>query len=75
MEESKRKNSYKSYEDQNTVRLSEALHHYVPAGHVSRYVNEMVEQLDLSSLYAAYLGGGTSSYHPKLLLKCLIYGY
>jgi transposase len=75
MEESKRKNSYKSYEDQNTVRLSEVLHHYVPAGHLSWYVNEAVDQLDLSSLYAAYTGGGNSSYHPKLLLKCLIYGY
>jgi transposase len=38
-------------------------------------VNEAVEKIDVSSLLAQYKGGGTSSYHPKMLLKVLVYAY
>src|SRR4030042_580563 len=31
--------------------------------------------MDLSRLLAQYKGGGTSSYHPKMLLKVLVYAY
>jgi transposase len=47
----------------------------IPADHLVRVVNEAVEQIDLSSLLAQYPGGGRSSYHPKMLLKVLVYGY
>lgn len=35
----------------------------------------MIEQLDLSALERQYKGGGTSAYHPKMLLKVIIYAY
>jgi transposase len=38
-------------------------------------VNEAVEKIDLSSLMAQYAGGGTSSYHPKMMLKVMVYAY
>jgi transposase len=47
----------------------------IPADHLVRVVNEAVEKIDLSSLLAQYPGGGRSSYHPKMLLKVLVYGY
>ncbi len=31
--------------------------------------------MKLDRLLAKYEGGGASSYHPKLLLKVLLYGY
>ena len=37
--------------------------------------NETIEKLDLSSLEAKYKGGGTSSYHPRMLLKGWVYAY
>jgi len=40
-----------------------------------RVVNEAVEKIDLGSLLAQYPGGGRSSYHPKMLLKVLVYAY
>jgi transposase len=43
--------------------------------HVVRVVNEAIEKIDLGSLVAQYKGGGTSSYHPKMLLKVLVYAY
>lgn len=47
----------------------------IPKDHVVRTINEAIEQIDLSILYAQYKGGGTSSYHPKMMLKVLVYGY
>jgi len=47
----------------------------IPAGHLVRLVNEAIEALDLEILLAQYEGGGTSSYHPKMMLKVLVYAY
>jgi transposase len=38
-------------------------------------VNTVVDRLDFSLLEAAYLSVGTSSYHPRMLLKVVIYSY
>jgi Transposase and inactivated derivatives len=47
----------------------------IPADHLVRVVNDAVEKIDVSSLLAQYKGGGRSSYHPKMLLKVLVYAY
>jgi len=47
----------------------------IPAGHLVRLVNEAIEALDLEILQTQYEGGGTSSYHPKMMLKVLVYAY
>jgi len=51
------------------------LEELIPQDHVVRTINEAIEQIDLSILYAQYKGGGTSSYHPKMMLKVLVFGY
>ncbi len=43
--------------------------------HLVRVVNRVIDQLDLSVVLAQYKGGGTSSYHPQMLLKVLVYAY
>ena len=40
-----------------------------------RVVNSVVDALDISCLLWAYKGGGTSSYHPRMMLKVLFYAY
>ncbi len=47
----------------------------IPVDHLVRVVNKAVEEIDVSALLAQYKGGGTSSYHPKMLLKVLVYAY
>jgi transposase len=47
----------------------------IPADHLVRVVNDAVEKIDLNSLLAQYPGGGRSSYHPKMMLKVLVYAY
>jgi transposase len=47
----------------------------IPEKHLVRTVNEAIEKIDLSALLKQYPGGGTSSYHPKMMLKVLVYAY
>lgn len=47
----------------------------VPESHAARLIDKVVEKLDISEILSKYRGGGTSSYHPRMLLKILFYGY
>jgi transposase len=44
-------------------------------GHLARFVVEVVDQLDLSSLTRQYAGRGSKAHHPATLLAILVYGY
>jgi hypothetical protein len=48
---------------------------YLPEDHLARFVVEIVDQLDLSHLVAAYAGTGSRPYHPAMLVALLFYGY
>ena len=43
--------------------------------HLVRVVNQVIDKLDLKTVVGRYRGGGTSSYHPQMLLKVLVYAY
>jgi len=47
----------------------------IPADHPVRVINQVIEKLDINDLVSSYKGGGASSYHPRVLLKILIYSY
>jgi transposase len=66
---------YKPYVMGQPSLLPPDLEELIPENHVVRTVHEAIEQIDLSILYRQYEGGGTSSYHPKMMLKVLVYGY
>ncbi len=47
----------------------------IPDHHPSRLVSSVVDQLDISDIIKKYKGGGTSSYHPRVMIKVLFYSY
>lgn len=38
-------------------------------------VNAIFDNLDTSEIESTYKGGGTTSYHPRMLLKVIVYAY
>lgn len=66
---------FKPYIQHQAQLLPQSYDELIEAGHLVRVVNETIEKLDLQALVAKYKGGGTSSYHPKMLLKVLVYAY
>ena len=62
--------------DQSTLfLLPPSLQDWLPEDHLARFVVEIVDQLDLGSLKAAYAGRGSQPYNPEMLLALLFYGY
>ena len=47
----------------------------LPQCHLARFVVEVIEGLDLRAMTGSYRGSGEASYHPRLLLGLIIYGY
>jgi transposase len=55
--------------------LPPSVQEWLPEGHLARYVVDVVEALDLSTLVRQYAGRGSDAHHPGTLLALLIYGY
>src|SRR5580700_3008441 len=55
--------------------LPPSLDEWLPERHLARFVVEVIDGLDLSSMVKSYRGGGSAGYHPVLLLGLLVYGY
>ena len=55
--------------------LPPSVQDYLPEDHLARFVAEMVDQLDMSTLLGVYAGKGKKPYHPAMLVALLFYGY
>ncbi len=58
--------------------LPPSLQDWLPENHLARFVAEVVNELNLSGIYAEYErkdGRGLAAYHPLLLTRLLLYGY
>ena len=55
--------------------LPPSIEDFVPAGHLARVVNDIVDTIDVSAIEKKYSMLGQKSYHPHLMLKLLFYGY
>ncbi|MBV6417038.1 MAG: IS1182 family transposase ISThsp16 [Steroidobacteraceae bacterium] len=55
--------------------LPPSVDEWLPQRHLARFVAEVIDGLDLSTLVKAYRGSGSASYHPAMLLGLLVYGY
>jgi len=51
------------------------LNDLIAANHPVRVVNDILDKIDITQLVRQYKPGGASSYHPRMLLKILVYGY
>ena len=65
----------KSYNPNDNLLLPPCLGDYLPQNHPARVVSAIIDRLDISEIEAGYVGGGTSSYNPRMLLKVIVYAY
>lgn len=47
----------------------------IAANHPVRLVNQVVDKLNIDKIIKLYKGGGTTSFHPRMLIKVLFYAY
>lgn len=66
---------FKPYVMNQVQLLPPSLDELVEPDHLVRVIDQIVEKLDLRTLMAQYKGGGAPSYHPKMMLKVLLFAY
>ena len=75
MKKNQGKVTFKPYSQEQAMLLPPSLAEMIPEEHLVRVVNRVVDEMDISAIVAKYKGGGTSAYHPRMMLKVLIYAY
>jgi transposase len=66
---------FKQYSPTQAFLIPPSFDELIDANHPVRIVNDVVEKIDLKLLERQYKGGGTSSYHPRMMLKIMVYSY
>lgn len=66
---------FKSNEQGQIVLFPASLDEKVPQDSPARLVNQIVDNLDIAQIIDTYKGGGTSAYHPRMMLKVVLYSY
>ncbi|MCX6205486.1 MAG: transposase, partial [Bacteroidetes bacterium] len=66
---------FKQHDQNQLFLLPPSLDELVSKDHPVRVVSAVLDKVDISSLIAGYKPGGTSSYHPRMLLKSVVYAY
>ena len=75
MSKRRTKPTFKPYNPDQLSLLPPSLDELIPQNHVVRVVRSVIDDLNIDPILKKYKGGGASSFHPKMLLKVLIYGY
>lgn len=70
-------NIFLDYDPNQTLLFPPSPRDWLPEGHLAWFVSDAVDALDMTELLKRYRPGGKGNlaYHPKLLLKLLVYGY
>lgn len=66
---------FKAITSQQSVLFPSNLSDKIAANHPVRIVNQIVDRLDIDDILSSYIGGGASSYHPRVMIKILFYSY
>ena len=66
---------FKQYHQGQVCMFPMSLDEKIPSDAPVRLVNLIVDGLDISKVIDTYKGGGTSSYHPRMMLKLVVYAY
>jgi len=64
---------FKDYNHNQNLLLPPSLEVLITPNHPVRVVNQVVDNLNLDPILAKYEGGGCPAYHPRLMLKVLVW--
>ena len=67
--------NFRTIDRQSGFLLPPSVDEWLPEKHLARFVMEVIDGLDLRAMSGVYRGSGSASYHPRMLLGILVYGY
>jgi len=66
---------FKADRQHQTMLLPPSLDEMIASHHPVRIVHDILDKVDITAVLKKYKTGGTSSYHPRMLLKVLVFAY
>ena len=66
---------FKEYRQNQMMLMPPSLDDKIPQDHLARYISKVVDQLNLKEIEDGYSDLGCHAYHPRMLLKVILYGY
>lgn len=66
---------FRPYDQSQAYLLPPSLRDFVDESHPAHLINDLVDLLDLSVLEAHYGNLGQPAYHPRLMMKVILYGF
>jgi transposase len=66
---------FKQYVQSQPQLLPQSLDSIIASDHLARLISHSIDNMDISSIEKLYSSNGQHAYHPRMLLKVLIYGY
>jgi transposase len=67
---------FKAYDTHQSYLLPPSPREWLPKDHLAYFIDNVVDQLDLSEVFASYEGTkGQPPYHPQMMVKVWLYGY
>ena len=69
--------TFRPYDPEQQLLLPAALQEWLPEDHLAYFISDVADQLDLSAITARYQveERGGPPYHPRMMVKVLLYGY
>jgi len=69
------KAAFKSYNQGQIILFPASLDEKIPQSSPVRLINQIVDNMDITKVFDTYKGGGTSAYHPRMMLKVVLFSY
>lgn len=66
---------FKDYNQNQIQLLPQSLEESIKPDHMARLIDKVIDEMDIRSIENTYYAMGQHPYHPKMLLKVLVYGY
>jgi transposase len=66
---------FKKYDQNQQFLLPLSLEDFIAEDHIGRILNDIIDTIDITTLEAKYSKDGCPAYHPRLLIKILLYCY
>ena len=69
--------TFRPYDPEQQLLLPVALQEWLQPDHLAYFISDVADQLDLSAITSRYEGErrGGPPYHPRMMVKVLLYGY
>ena len=75
MKKRSRNITFKPYDPNQLSLLPPSLNELIADNHVVRVVSSVIDQLQIDTILKKYKKLGASAFHPKMMLKIIVYGY